>query len=121
MKVRVYVDGQRVSGHRAGKSRAGLLIGAAVLLLECPLDTTSAQAQSAGVVKRRPSRKEWSAMGHLADLEEIMHFDPEEGIADLDRHLDRLSEAATFAKRRPVTARLLLSPTGAMAIEVKGA
>lgn len=42
------MDGQRVSGHRtrAGKSRAGLLIGAAVLLTECPLDTTSAQAQS---------------------------------------------------------------------------
>lgn len=73
------------------------------------------------------------------DLEEVMHFDPEEGIADLDRHLDRLDDAArargfafdrhaarnelqaaTFGKRRPATARLLLSPTGAMAIEVTG-
>ncbi|MDH2342767.1 TonB-dependent siderophore receptor [Bradyrhizobium sp. SSUT77] len=47
--MRVYLDGQRVSGRRtrAGKSRAGLLIGAAVLLAECPSSTTSAQAQSA--------------------------------------------------------------------------
>lgn len=76
-------------------------------------------------------------MDRCPDLEEMMHFDPEEGITDLDRHLDRLGEAAdaqgfkfdrhaarnelqaaTFGKRRPVTARLLLSPTGAMAIEV---
>ncbi|WP_445218522.1 TonB-dependent siderophore receptor [Bradyrhizobium sp. Pa8] len=49
MKVRAPVDGQRVSGHRhrAGKSRAGLLIGAAVLLIESPSNTTTAQAQSA--------------------------------------------------------------------------
>ncbi len=80
-----------------------------------------------------------AAVDHLADLEEVMHFDPEDGIAELDVHLDRLSQAAetrgfvfdrhaarnelqaaTFGKRRPATARLLLSPTGAMAIEVKG-
>lgn len=50
MKVRAFVDGQRVSGHRrhrVGKSRAGLLIGAAVLLAESPSNTTTAQAQSA--------------------------------------------------------------------------
>ncbi|MES2000906.1 MAG: hypothetical protein V4444_01135 [Pseudomonadota bacterium] len=71
------------------------------------------------------------------DLEEIMRFDPEDGIADLDTHLDRLEQsatergfkfdrhdarnelqAATFGKRRAVIARLLLSPSGAMAIEV---
>ena len=71
------------------------------------------------------------------DLEEVMRFDPEEGILDLDQHLDRLKQAseeqgvnfdrhaarnelqaATFGKRRPATARLLLSPTGAMAIEL---
>ena len=75
-------------------------------------------------------------MGH--DLQEVMRFDPEDGIADLDTHLDRLKaaadaqgfkfdrhaarnelQAATFGKRRPAVARLLLSPTGAMAIEVK--
>jgi para-aminobenzoate synthetase/4-amino-4-deoxychorismate lyase len=74
----------------------------------------------------------------MSDLEETMHFDPDEGIANLDDHLDRLKgaaeaqgfkfdrhaarnelQAATFGKRRPAIARLLLSPTGAMAIEVK--
>jgi para-aminobenzoate synthetase/4-amino-4-deoxychorismate lyase len=76
----------------------------------------------------------------MTDLEEVMRFDPEEGIADLDMHLDRLKtsadnqgfkfdrhaarnelQAATFGKRRRATARLLLSPTGAMAIEVRSA
>lgn len=76
-------------------------------------------------------------MPSLPDLQEIMRFDPEEGIADLDQHLDRLTrlagergfrfdrhaarnelQAATFGKRWPATARLLLSSTGAMAIEV---
>jgi para-aminobenzoate synthetase/4-amino-4-deoxychorismate lyase len=74
----------------------------------------------------------------VGDLEEVMRFDPDDGIANLDEHLDRLKEAAdergfkfdrhaarnelqaaTFAKRRPATARLVLSPTGAMAIELK--
>jgi branched-subunit amino acid aminotransferase/4-amino-4-deoxychorismate lyase len=74
------------------------------------------------------------------DLEEVMRFDPEEGIADLDQHLDRLKaaasergfefdrhaarnelQAATFGRKRKATARLLLSPTGAMAIEVRSA
>jgi para-aminobenzoate synthetase/4-amino-4-deoxychorismate lyase len=74
----------------------------------------------------------------MRDLEETMRFDPDEGVTNLDEHLDRLKEAAdaqgfkfdrhaarnelqaaTFGKRRSVTARLVLSPTGAMAIEVK--
>jgi para-aminobenzoate synthetase/4-amino-4-deoxychorismate lyase len=74
----------------------------------------------------------------MRDLEETMQFDPDEGIANLDAHLDRLKsaadaqgfrfdrhaarnelQAATFGKRRPAVARLLLSPTGAMAIEVR--
>lgn len=77
-------------------------------------------------------------MGPMSDLEETMHFDPDEGIANLDVHLDRLKDAAegqgfrfdrhaarnelqaaTFGKRRAATARLVLSPTGAMAIEVR--
>ena len=76
----------------------------------------------------------------MADLQEVMRFDPDEGIADLDMHLDRLKtaaesqgfkfdrhaarnelQAATFGKRHAAIARLLLSPTGAMAIEVKSA
>ena len=74
------------------------------------------------------------------DLEEVMRFDPEDGIQDLDFHLQRLTvaseergfrfdrhaarnelQAATFARRRPATARLVLSPTGVMAIEVRDA
>ncbi|RXH22510.1 TonB-dependent receptor [Bradyrhizobium nanningense] len=44
-----HLDGLYVNGRRthAGKSRAGLLIGAAVLLAECPSNMTIAQAQSA--------------------------------------------------------------------------
>jgi hypothetical protein len=76
-------------------------------------------------------------MDRPADLEVTLSFDPEEGISDLDQHLDQLKQwadaqgfkfdrhaarnelqAATFGKRRPTIARLLLSPTGAMAIEV---
>ena len=72
------------------------------------------------------------------DLEEVMRFDPDEGLLDLDMHLDRLKaeselqgrefdrhaarnelQAATFGKRNPATARLLLSPSGAMAIELR--
>ena len=74
----------------------------------------------------------------MGDLEETMRFDPDDGITDLDTHLDRLKtaaegrgfkfdrhaarnelQAATFGKRRRSTARLVLSPTGAMAIEVR--
>jgi para-aminobenzoate synthetase/4-amino-4-deoxychorismate lyase len=74
----------------------------------------------------------------MGDLEETMRFDPDDGIADLDRHLDRLKtaaeglgfkfdrhaarnelQAATFGKRGEAVARLLLSPTGSMAIELR--
>ena len=74
------------------------------------------------------------------DLSVTMRFDPEEGIADLETHLDQLRreadaagfkfdhhaarnelQAATFGKRRAATARLLLSPSGAIAIEVTAA
>jgi branched-subunit amino acid aminotransferase/4-amino-4-deoxychorismate lyase len=77
-------------------------------------------------------------MNAKTDLEVVMQFDPDEGIADLETHLDRLKrsaeeqgfkfdrhaarnelQAATFAKRRPATARLVLSPSGAMAIELR--
>jgi para-aminobenzoate synthetase/4-amino-4-deoxychorismate lyase len=77
--------------------------------------------------------------GAMGDLEETMRFDPNDGIANLDEHLDRLKsqaeergfkfdrhaarnelQAATFGKRHAAVARLLLSPTGAMAIEVRG-
>jgi para-aminobenzoate synthetase/4-amino-4-deoxychorismate lyase len=75
-----------------------------------------------------------------ADLVETMRFDPDDGIVDIDAHLDRLMraaeghgfdfdrhaarnelQAATFGRKHPAIARLLLSPTGAMAIEVRSA
>jgi para-aminobenzoate synthetase/4-amino-4-deoxychorismate lyase len=75
-----------------------------------------------------------------SDLELSMDFDPDEGIADLEQHLDGLKreadsqgfkfdrhaarnelQAATFGKSRRAVARLLLSPTGAMAIEIRPA
>jgi para-aminobenzoate synthetase/4-amino-4-deoxychorismate lyase len=74
----------------------------------------------------------------MSDLSVTMRFDPEEGIADLESHLDTLKrdaaaqgftfdhhaarnelQAATFGKRQAATARLVLSPTGTMAIEVR--
>jgi para-aminobenzoate synthetase/4-amino-4-deoxychorismate lyase len=74
----------------------------------------------------------------MGDLQERMQFDPDEGIANLDEHLDRLKaaadgqgfkfdrhaarnelQAATFGRRGAAVARLVRSPTGAMAIELK--
>jgi len=74
----------------------------------------------------------------MGDLEETMQFDPDDGVVNLDEHLDRLKsaaegrgfkfdrhaarnelQAATFGKRSTAIARLLLSPTGAMAIELR--
>ncbi|URD59986.1 aminodeoxychorismate synthase component I [Sphingomonas sp. KRR8] len=73
------------------------------------------------------------------DLIETMRFDPREGVLELDRHLDRLGssaralgfnydrhaarnelQAATFSRKLPGVARLLLSPTGVMAVELRG-
>jgi hypothetical protein len=74
------------------------------------------------------------------DLSVTMQFDPEEGIPNLDVYLDQLKreaneagfkfdhhaarnelQAATFGKRTASTARLVLSRTGTMAIEVRPA
>ena len=72
------------------------------------------------------------------DLIETMRFDPQAGVIDLDRHLDRLGtaagdlqfqfdrhaarnelQAATFRHKEPAVVRLLLSPKGSMAIELR--
>ena len=72
------------------------------------------------------------------DLIETMRFDPHDGISELERHLDRLDassselgfrfdrhaarnelQAATFGRKDRAMVRLLLSPTGTMAIQVK--
>jgi len=78
------------------------------------------------------------ATDHPRDIQEIMRFDPEDAIVDLDTHLERLTQAAeaggfrfdrhgarnelqaaTFGRRSPANVRLVLSPSGAMAIEVR--
>jgi para-aminobenzoate synthetase/4-amino-4-deoxychorismate lyase len=72
------------------------------------------------------------------DLIETMRFDPHEGIAEIERHLTRMKrsadalgfafdrhgarnelQAATFHLRDARKVRLLLSPTGAVSIEVR--
>jgi len=72
------------------------------------------------------------------DLIETMRFDPHEGVIELDRHLERLRQAAsalgfrfdrhaarnelqaaTFSRKTAGMARLLLSPTGVMAVEFR--
>jgi len=76
--------------------------------------------------------------GQDFDLIETMRFDPSEGIVDLDRHLDRMKnsaadldfqfdrhaarnelQAATFGRKHRAMVRLLLSRSGAMAIQAK--
>jgi len=71
------------------------------------------------------------------DLIETMRFDPHDGIVHLERHLDRMKraaddlgfrydrhaarnelQAATFGHRGQALLRLLLSPRGAMAIQL---
>lgn len=71
------------------------------------------------------------------DLVVTLAFDPMAGIADLEDHIGRLNDdaaargyrfdrhgvrnelqAATFRLRDPRAIRLLLSPTGALAIEI---
>ena len=72
------------------------------------------------------------------DLIETMRFEPHGGVANLEDHLDRLKgaadtfgfhfdrhgarnelQAATFRRSEPAMLRMLLSPKGSMAIELK--
>ena len=101
-----------------------------------------------GLVVDSKSRDEWAEcllkgafvtrQRQSFDLIETMRFDPHEGISELERHLDRLGasskaldfrfdrhgarnelQAATFGRKDQAMVRLLLSPTGTMAIQVK--
>jgi para-aminobenzoate synthetase/4-amino-4-deoxychorismate lyase len=84
------------------------------------------------------AKGEFVATARRFDLIETMRFDPHEGISELDRHLARMKrsseafgfafdrhharnelQAATFFLREPRKLRLLLSPSGAMAIEAR--
>ena len=101
-----------------------------------------------GLVVDSVPRNEWAecllkgdfvkAEAQEFDLIETMGFDPSEGSVELERHLDRMRnsaedldfqfdrhaarnelQAATFGRKLRAMVRLLLSPTGAMAIQVK--
>lgn len=122
-----------------------------VLIRTLRVTTGASKAQlglGSGLVVDSIARDEWSEclskgefvtrVAPAVDLIETMRFDPHEGVAELDRHLDRLKasadalgfrfnrhaarnelQAATFSRRTTGAARLLLSPSGAMAVEVR--
>lgn len=100
----------------------------------------------AGIVADSRAADEWREClakgaflkGSDFDLIETMHFDPHEGIADLDRHLSRMKasgealgfafdrhgarndlQAATFRLRGERKVRLRLSRSGAVAVEAR--
>ena len=122
-----------------------------VMIRTLQLPTGAQKAQlglGSGLVVDSIARDEWAeclSKGEFVtravpavDLIETMRFDPQEGVAELDRHLDRLKasaealgfrfdrhaarnelQAATFGRKGASAARLLLSPSGAMAVEVR--
>lgn len=86
---------------------------------------------------RDPDRPGEQARDMARDLIVTMAFDPMEGIVDLERHLEGMRDAAaangtpfdrhhvrnelqaaTFRLRAARTIRLLVGPSGALAIEV---
>jgi para-aminobenzoate synthetase/4-amino-4-deoxychorismate lyase len=111
----------------AGQARLGL--GSGVVVDSKPRDEW-AECRLKGVFVERERQS--------FDLIETMRFDPQEGILELGRHLDRLGassdaldfrfdrhaarnelQAATFGRKERAMVRLLLSQTGSMAIQVK--
>ena len=134
------------TGDGPGDASFNVLIRTLELRDECP--GIARMGLGAGLVVDSEMGEEWSECllkGRFVtsarpnfDLIETMRFDAEHGIAELDRHLDRLAEgaatfqfkfdrhgarnelqAATFRRRDRAMVRLLLSATGTMAIQVK--
>jgi para-aminobenzoate synthetase/4-amino-4-deoxychorismate lyase len=112
-----------------GAARANLGLGSGLVADSVPRDEW-AECLLKGDFVRRQSQ--------TFDLIETMRFDPSEGIVELDRHLDRMKasaaaldfhfdrhaarnelQAATFGRKQRSMVRLLLSRSGAMAIQVK--
>ena len=113
----------------AGECRATLGLGSAIVA-----DSSAAEewreCLAKGAFVADPARS--------FDLIETMRFDPQEGVAELERHLERLKrsaealgfafdrhharnelQAATFRLPGLGKVRLMLSPTGAIAIEIR--
>ena len=114
---------------RAGENRARMGLGAGIVSDSRAVDEWH-ECLAKGAFVNDPDRG--------FDLIETMRFDPLDGIADVDRHLARMKEsaatfgfsfdrhnarnelqAATFHLREARKVRLLLSKSGALAIEVR--
>lgn len=112
-----------------GRSRARLGLGSGLVVDSVPRNEWDECLLKGDFVRREAQD---------FDLIETMRFDPSEGIIELERHLDRMRgsaqdldfqfdrhaarnelQAATFGRKNRAMVRLLLSRTGAMAIEVK--
>ena len=112
---------------RAGESSALIGLGSGIVAdSEAGCEWRECLAKGAFVAGERPS----------FDLFETMRFDPHEGIFELERHLGRMKrsaqelgfrfdrhgarndlQAATFRLREPRRIRLILAPSGIVAIE----
>ena len=114
---------------RAGESRALMGLGSGIVADSRPQEEWR-ECLAKGAFVSDPERS--------FDLIETMRFDPRDGIADIDRHLARMKrsaeafgfpfdrhgarneiQAATFHLREARKVRLLLSRSGALAIEVR--
>ena len=112
-----------------GSTRARLGLGSGLVVDSKPSDEWAECLLKGTFVERE--RQQF-------DLIETMRFDPHDGVSELERHLDRLGssadelgfrfgrhaarnelQAATFGRKARAMVRLLLSPTGTMAIQVK--
>jgi para-aminobenzoate synthetase/4-amino-4-deoxychorismate lyase len=114
---------------RAGESRALIGLGSGIVADSCAREEWR-ECLAKGAFVSDPDRS--------FDLIETMRFDPRDGIADVGRHLARMKrsaeafgfpfdrhgarneiQAATFHLREVRKVRLLLSRSGALAIEVR--
>jgi para-aminobenzoate synthetase/4-amino-4-deoxychorismate lyase len=112
-----------------GAPRARLGLGSGLVVDSVPRDEWDECLMKGDFVRRQAQD---------FDLIETMRFEPDEGIVELERHLDRMRtsagdldfrfdrhaarnelQAATFGRKERAMVRLLLSRTGEMAIEVK--
>ena len=114
---------------KAGESRAVMGLGSGIVADSRASDEWR-ECLAKGAFVSDPDRS--------FDLIETMRFDPHEGLFEVERHLTRMKrsaealgfvfdrhgarnelQAATFRLREQRKVRLLLSPTGALAIEVR--
>jgi para-aminobenzoate synthetase/4-amino-4-deoxychorismate lyase len=119
----------RTLAMRADENRALMGLGSGIVADSRPADEWL-ECLAKGAFVNDPDRS--------FDLIETMRFDPREGVAETERHLARMKEsaealgfrfdrhgarnelqAATFRLREPKMLRLLLSPSGAIAIEAR--